>query len=100
MPRFSLQYHVHGKSDFIPNEAIDADSMEAAASYASKRVSGTEAIAVAHDEEMVVIPIGQIQYVAIRSVVERRAARPTVRDFDLDVVEPWNAGQTTEETSG
>ncbi|MGC4048006.1 MAG: hypothetical protein QM758_29780 [Armatimonas sp.] len=99
MPRFSLQYHVHGKSDFIPTESIDADSIEGAASYVSKRVSGTEAVAISHDDEMVVIPLTQIQYVAIRAVVERRAARPTVRDFDLDVVEPWNSGQTSDEAS-
>jgi hypothetical protein len=99
MARFSLQYHVHGKTDFIPNESIDAENIEEAASIAVKRVSGTDAIAVTHDEEMVVIPLGQIQYVAIRAVVERRAARPTVRDFDLDVVEPWNADKT-EETAG
>jgi hypothetical protein len=99
MARFSLQYHVHGKTDFIPTEAIDAETIEEAAAYVSKRVSGAEAIAVSHDEEMVVVPLAQIQYVAIRMVVERRAARPAVRDFDLDVVEPWNSGQPEETTS-
>ncbi len=99
MARFSLQYHVHGKTDFIPNESIDAETIEEAAAYASKRVSGVEAVAMSHDEEMVVIPVNQIQYVAIRTVVERRAARPAVRDFDLDIVEPWNSGQTEETPS-
>jgi hypothetical protein len=96
MARFSLQYHVNGKTDFIPTESIDAETIEEAAAYVSKKVSVGEAVAVSHDEEMVVIPLPQIQYVAVRMVVERRAARPVVRDFDLDIVEPWNAGQTEE----
>jgi RNA polymerase-interacting CarD/CdnL/TRCF family regulator len=99
MARFSLQYHVHGKTDFTPTESIDAETIEEAAAYANKRVSGSEAVAVSHDEEMVVIPLTQIQYVSIRTVVERRAARPAVRDFDLDIVEPWNSGQTEETTT-
>jgi hypothetical protein len=98
MARFSLQYHVHGKTDFIPTETVDAETIEEAAAIACKRVSEAGAVAVSHDEEMVVVPVGQIQYVSIRTVVERRAARPVVRDFDLEV-EPWNAGQTGEEAA-
>ena len=97
MPRYALQYHVHGKNDFNPAEAIDAETIEEACTVASARVSGTGAVSVSHDEEMIVIPVAQIQYVTVRAVVERRAARPAVREFDLDVIVPWNSDQ--EETA-
>lgn len=100
MARFALQYHVHGKNDFNPIDNIDADTIEEATAKAIESVTvrdgRSDGIFVSHDNEIIVIPKAQIQYVTVRSVVDRK--RSTVRDFDLDtVVEPWNAGQ--EETA-
>lgn len=101
MARFALQYHVHGKNDFNPIDNIDADTIEEATAKAIASVTVkdgfSDGISVSHDNEIIVIPKAQIQYVTVRSVVDRK--RSTVRDFDLDatIVEPWNSGQ--EETA-
>ena len=100
MPRFALQYYVHGKTDFNPIHNIDVDTVEEAQAYAIESVTvrdgNSDGIAVSHDNDIIIIPKAQIQYVTVRSVVDRR--KTTVRDFDLDtIVEPWNSGQ--EETA-
>ena len=100
MARFALQYHVAGKTDFNPIDNIDAETIEeaTAAAIASVTVKDgfSDGIAVSHDNEFIIIPKAQIQYVTVRTIADRR--KTSMRDFDLDtVVEPWTTGQ--EETT-
>jgi len=76
MPKFAITYHLIG-TDHVPQEQIEADSIQHAAELAGARFSAEDksgAIVVPFDQDMYAIPKGSVAYCHIRQIIERRRA--------------------------
>lgn len=82
MSRYTLQYHLSG-TDFIPQEAVDADSIEEAAKIAASRLTQAsnddECLVLPTGEDLVTVPRTSIVYCHVRAVLDRRRASPALR---------------------